>query len=274
MRRGGFSKKQVSLTSCGPMGGERADVTEDAVLGGRLVLRQPRKGHRVGHDAILLAAACSARPGERLIELGAGIGAAGLAVAYRLDALALTMIEIDPVLAALARDNAERNGLAEGTRVVCLDATTSPDVLAAADISAAAADHVLMNPPFNAAHNPSPDRGRRLAHVGTPDTLRRWIETAAWLLRPAGALTLIWRADALDAALAALADDFGAVGILPIYPKPDAPAIRVLVRAVKQSHAPLALLPGLMLTDATGQPTPAAEAVLRAGGLLALARIE
>jgi len=256
------------------MGGERADVTEDAVLGGRLILRQPRKGHRVGHDAILLAAACSVRPRERLIELGAGVGAAGLAVAHRVDALALTMIEIDPVLAALARDNAERNGLAECTRVVCLDATASPEGFAAADISAAAADHVLMNPPFNAAHNPSPDRGRRLAHVGTLDMLRQWIETAARLLRPAGVLTLIWRADALDVVLAALADDFGTVGILPIHPKPDAPAIRVLVRAVKQSRAPLALLPGLVLTDGNGQPTPAAEAVLRAGGLLALAEIQ
>ena len=69
------------------MGVEHADVTEDAVLGGRLVLRQPRKGHRVGHDAILLAAACSARPRERLIELGAGVGAAGLAVARRVNDL-------------------------------------------------------------------------------------------------------------------------------------------------------------------------------------------
>jgi tRNA1(Val) A37 N6-methylase TrmN6 len=256
------------------MGAERADVTEDAVLGGRLILRQPRKGHRVGHDAILLAAACSARPRERLIELGAGVGAAGLAIAHRVDDLALTMIEIDPALAALARENAERNGLAERARVVCLDVAASPEAFAAADISAGAADHVLMNPPFNAAHNPSPDRGRRLAHVGTPDTPRRWVETAAWLLRSGGILTLIWRADALDLVLATLADDFGGLCILPIHPKPDAPAIRVLVRAVKQGRAPLALLPGLVLTDGDGQPTPSAEAVLRAGALLALAKIQ
>ena len=253
------------------MGGERADVTEDAALGGRLILRQPRKGHRVGHDAILLAAACSVRPRERLIELGAGVGAAGLAVAHRVDALALTMIEIDPVLAALARDNAERNGLAECTRVVCLDATASPEGFAAADISAAAADHVLMNPPFNAAHNPSPDRSRRLAHAGTPDMLRQWIETAARLLRPAGVLTLIWRADGLEKVLAALPGEFGAPAILPVHPKPNAAAIRVLVRAVKESGAPLALLPGLLLADEGGRPTREAGAVLREGATLPLA---
>jgi tRNA1(Val) A37 N6-methylase TrmN6 len=253
------------------MGVERADMTEDAVLGGRLVLRQPRKGHRVGHDAILLAAACSARPGEHLIELGAGIGAAGLAVAGRVEGLALTLIEIDPALAELARENAERNALAARTRVVCLDVAASPPAFTAAGITPHAADHVLMNPPFNAAQNPSPDRGRRLAHAGTPDTPRLWVETAARLLRPAGVLTLIWRADALAAVLAALADDFGGIGILPIYPKPAAPAIRVLVRALKESHAPLTLLAGLVLAEANGQPTREAEAVLREGAVLALA---
>jgi tRNA1(Val) A37 N6-methylase TrmN6 len=255
------------------MAAEQAEVTEDAVLGGRLVLHQPRKGHRVGHDAILLAAACSAISCEHLVELGAGVGAAGLAVARRVDDLALTMIEIDPALAALARENAERNGLAERTRVVCLDVTAFPEAFAAEGIAGRSADHVLMNPPFNAAHNPSPDRGRRLAHALMPTTLRQWVGAAAFLLRPAGALTLIWRADGLDAVLAALADGFGGIAVLPIHPKPDVPAIRVLVRAAKDSRAPLALLRGLVLTDGNGQPTPAAEAVLRAGAVLALADI-
>jgi tRNA1(Val) A37 N6-methylase TrmN6 len=253
------------------MGAERADVSEDAVLGGRLILRQPRKGHRVGHDAILLAAACSARAGERLIELGAGVGAAGLAVARRVEGLALTLIEIDPALAELARQNAERNALAARAHILCLDVAASPPAYAAAGISPGAADHVLMNPPFNAAQNPSPDRSRRLAHAGTRETPRLWVETAARLLRPAGVLTLIWRADALAAVLAALGGDFGGIGILPIYPKPDAPAIRVLVRALKGSRAPLALLSGLVLAEANGQPTKEAEAVLRGGALLAIA---
>src|SRR6478672_10491286 len=135
MQRGSFSKRRASRTSSGPMGAERADVTEDAVLGGRLVLRQPRKGHRVGHDAILLAAACSARSRHRVIELGAGVGAAGLAVARRVDDLKLTLVEVDPALAALARENAERNGLAERTCVICLDVTASPADFVAAGLA-------------------------------------------------------------------------------------------------------------------------------------------
>src|ERR1700722_6534182 len=263
MRQGNCSKRPASPARFAVMAAEQADASEDAVLGGRLILRQPRKGHRVGHDAILLAAACSARPRHRLIELGAGVGAAGLAGARRVGDPAATFVEIDPALVALARENAARNGLEGRVRAVCLDVTAPPDVFAAAGLPEGAADHVLMKPPFNAAHNPSPDRGRRLAHAATLVTARQWMEAAAYLLRPAGGLTLIWRADGLEAVLAALADSFGGIAILPIYPKPDAPAIRVLVRAFRASGAPLTLLPGLVLTEGTGKPTQAAEDVLR-----------
>jgi tRNA1(Val) A37 N6-methylase TrmN6 len=254
------------------MAAERAEMSEDAVLGGRLVLRQPLDGHRVGHDAILLAAATSARAGEHVIDLGAGVGATGLAVARRIEGVAVTLVEIDPVLAALAGENAARNGLAERVRTVCLDVAAPAAAFTAAGLAPGAADRVLMNPPFNAPQQqPSPDPGRRLAHSASRDTLDQWVGAAARLLRPAGVITLIWRADALASLLAALAAGFGAVTLLPIHPKPGAPAIRVLARTVKASRAPLSLLPGFILADAAGRPTAQAEAVLRRGALLALA---
>ncbi len=253
------------------MGAEPAHTTEDAVLGGRLVLRQPLKGHRVGHDAMLLAAASSARAGDRVVELGAGIGAAGLAVARRVADLSVTLVEIDAGLVALARENAARNGFVENVRAICLDVAASEAAFAAAGLAVGATDSVLMNPPFNAPQNPSPDRGRRLAYSAADNTLAQWLGTASRLLRPGGAVTLIWRADALDAVLAALSADFGAMAILPIHPKPDTPAIRVLVGAVKTSAAPLSLLPGFYLNDAAGKPTVEAEAVLRGRAVLALA---
>jgi len=253
---------------------ETASVSEDAVLGGRLVLRQPLKGHRVGHDAILLAAACSVRPGGRLVDLGAGVGAAGLAVAKRVAALDVTLVEIDPALTALAHGNAARNGLADRVRSVCLDAMAPASSFDAADLRSGGADHVLMNPPFNTADHVSPDPGRRLAHVAGQDSLTAWTSAAARLLRPGGTLTLIWRADGLDAVLAALrTTGFGAVTALPVHPKPRAAAIRVLVRAVKASNAPFSLLPGLILADAAGRQSAEVEAVLRGGEILPLAEI-
>lgn len=249
------------------------EVSEDAVLGGRLVLRQPLSGHRFGHDAILLAAAVSARAGEHAVDLGAGVGAAGLALARRVEGVAVTLVEVDPVLAALAQENAARNGLAGRVRAVCLDVAAPAAAFAAAGLGAGTAAQVLMNPPFNTARQyPSPDRGRRLAHAGTQGTLRRFMRTATRLLRPQGALTLIWRADGLQSVLAALPVDFGAVTLLPVHAKPGAPAIRVLIRAVKASRAPLSLLGGLVLADAAGQPTAEAQAILRAGAALSLGR--
>jgi tRNA1(Val) A37 N6-methylase TrmN6 len=234
-------------------------------------LRQPREGHRVGHDAILLAAASVARTGEHLVDFGSGVGAVGLAVASRVDRLSVTLVEIDPKLAALAQENILRNGLAERARAVCLDVAAVAAAFAAAQLLPGSADQVVMNPPFHASHNPSPDRGRRLAHSAANDTLVRWLRTASRLLRPGGTVTLIWRADDLARVLAALARGYGAIAVLPVHPKPDAPAIRVVVHAVKSSRAPLSLLPGFVLADAAGRPTAEAEAVLRGGALLALA---
>ena len=247
-----------------------APTSEDALLGGKLTLRQPLRGHRFGHDAVLLAAATPARAGEHAIELGAGVGAAGLALARRVEGLGVTLIELDANLATLARENAARNALADRVRVLCLDVAAPIAQLAAAGLTLDSADHVLMNPPFNAPHNPSPDQARRLAHAASPGSPARWVDSAARLLRSQGVLTLIWRADCLADVLAALTARFGAIAIVPVYPKPGAAAVRVLVSAAKDSQAPLCLLPGLVLTDSNNKPSAQAEAILREGAALVL----
>jgi tRNA1(Val) A37 N6-methylase TrmN6 len=245
-------------------------ASEDAVLGGQLVLRQPLRGHRVGHDAILLAAATSAKSGDHAVDLGAGVGGAGLALARRIEGLNVTLVEVDPVLTELAAGNAQLNGLSDRVRAVCLDVESSAADFIAAALAPGSVTCVLMNPPFNVAQQPSPDHARRLAHAATEATLERWLRTAARLLHADGVVTLIWRADGLADVLAALGKDFGAIAVLPVHPKAGAAAIRVLVRATKGNRAPLALLPGFPLADADGKPTAAAEAVLRKGEALSL----
>ena len=254
---------------------ELLDISEDAVLDGRLRLRQPLTGHRVGHDAILLAAATGGRAGELAIDLGAGVGAAGLALAARVDAIKVVLVEIDEALSRLAGDNARINGLADRVRAVACDAEDT-DALGAGGLPAGSADRVLMNPPFHDArrHNVSPDARRRLAHAGEPGLLARWIASAAFLLKPRGVLTLIWRADEVDDVLQALAGEFGAIAVLEVAPRDGAPAIRVLVRAVKGGTGQPAYRPALILNDAQGRPTAAAEAVLRGGQKLTLVEDE
>jgi tRNA1(Val) A37 N6-methylase TrmN6 len=255
--------------------GQVADTTDDAVLGGRLHLVQQRHGHRIGHDAILLAAATGARTGDHIVDLGAGVGAAGLALATRIPEATLTLVEIDPVLAALAAKNIERNGLDARARVVVLDVTAPSEAFVAAGLEPGSADRVMMNPPFNdpARQNSSPDPQRRAAHIAEPDLLSDWIMAASRLLHSAGTLTLIWRAAGLDKILTTLPPRFGAIAILPVYGRVGEPAIRVIVRASKASRAPLALLPGLALNDAVGRPTVEAERVLRHAETLSLAEI-
>jgi tRNA1(Val) A37 N6-methylase TrmN6 len=246
--------------------GDMLETSEDAVLGGRLRLRQPLRGHRVGHDAILLAAATAGRAGEQVIDLGAGVGAAGLALASRVPGLRVTLVEIDAALCELAAGNARLNNLSD--RVDVLNA----DVEAVTGLTA---DRVLMNPPFHDATraNLSPDPRKRLAYAAPPGLLPRWVAAAARLLKPQGVLTLIWRADALAGVQDALTGVFGDIAVMPVRPRPDAQPIRVLVRALKSGSGAPVSYPALVLNDEQGRPTVAAEAVLRGGAMLKISEI-
>lgn len=238
------------------------DLTEDAFLDGALRLRQPKRGHRAGHDAILLAAAVHARPGDRVVEFGAGIGAAALALARRVPGIDPVLVEIDGVLADIARGNSALNAIP--ANVVTLDVTSSAAAFAQAGLKPDSADAVLMNPPFNPAgrHQSSPDAGRASAHIDSGQTLERWVHAARRILRPKGALTLIWRAQGLGEVLAVLGKGFGGIGVVPVHPGPQSAAIRVLVRTAKGSGAQMELFPPLVLNDEAGLPTPRARRIL------------
>ena len=228
------------------------NFTEDAFLGGQLRLRQPKSGHRAGHDAILLAAATSAKSGDRVADFGAGVGAAGLALATRVAGLKLKLVEIDPKLAELARDNARANNIA--AEVTALDITDSAEAFAAAGLAPDSLDVVLMNPPFNdaARHRASPQKA--LAHVATATTLEDWIHAARRSLKSGGVLTLIWRADGLADVFSGLDRGFGSIAVLPVHGDASGPAIRVIVRATKGGRAPLQIHPALLLNNESGVP--------------------
>jgi tRNA1(Val) A37 N6-methylase TrmN6 len=248
-----------------------SEFTEDGFLGGRLRLRQPRSGHRAGHDAMLLAAATSARPGDRVVDFGAGVGAAGLAVARRVAGIQLVLVEIDAALAHLARDNAVSNAIP--AEVIRLDVTSAADAFSAVGLSPDSADIVLMNPPFNDSvrHRASPDSAREIAHVATATTLASWIHAARRILKSGGVLTLIWRADGLTDVLAALDRGFGSLAILPVHGDASTPAIRVLVRAIKGGKAPTEIHAALMLNDELAVPTKQVQELLAGNGVLPMA---
>jgi tRNA1(Val) A37 N6-methylase TrmN6 len=248
------------------------EVTRDAALGGSLRLTQPKRGHRFGHDAILLAAAVSAKSGERVVEFGAGVGAAGLALMSRVSGIDLTLLEIEPALTALANENISANGFSKSARALTLDVGASEQEFARAHLRSGSFDHVLMNPPFNTATlQASPDALRRRAYAAKDDLLFVWIAGAARLLRSGGVLTLIWRAEGLNDILATSGTEFGSVSILPIHSIEGEEPIRVICRAVKGGKESPRILPGFVLNDRTKKPALAAEAVLREAMPLPLA---
>lgn len=229
------------------------DVTDDALLDGRVRLLQPRRGHRAGTDAVLLAALADARPGERVVDLGSASGAVGLMIAARVAGTALDLLERQPDLVALARENIARNGLTERARACVFDA------FAPAGGQGGAADLVVTNPPwFDGAARASPDPGRRAAHHLDGGDLRTWCAAAAALLRPRGRLWLIHRAESLAELLAALDPVFGTIVVRPVQPKAGSDATRIVVSAVKGGRAPLRLASALVLHEEDGAFTPEA----------------
>ena len=245
-------------------------LVTDAFLGGRLLLRQPADGHRSGTDAVLLAAAAPGDFSGLAIDAGAGVGAAGLALAIARPSARLGLLENDCFLAGLARANLLQNGLLDRGYVVEAD-LLSPASRRAAGLADESAGLVISNPPFldPGRARLSPDPRKQRAHVMSaagPAALAAWIAAAAALVAPGGLMILIHRPDALPVILETLAGRAGGITILPVYPRREAAAARVLVRGKKGSRAPLSIAPPLFLHDGKGFTT-AAEAIHR-GALL------
>jgi tRNA1Val (adenine37-N6)-methyltransferase len=240
-----------------------SDLTQDAFLGGRLMLWQPRRGYRAATDPVFLAAAVPARPGDSVLDLGCGVGTAALCLGTRVPGLDLHGVELQADYADLARRNASEAGLP-------LEVTTGDIAALPPALSGRSFDHVLMNPPFFAegAVLPPADPGRATA-FGEVLPLADWIDAGLRRLKPRGRLAVIHLADRLPEILAALSPRAGAIEVLPLCPRAGRDAGRVIVRARKGVRTPFRLLPGLVIHDGARHEgdgddfTPLAGAVLR-----------
>ena len=236
------------------------DTTEDCVLDGRVRLRQPARGYRAGLDAALLAAACDAAPGARVIEAGCGAGGALLAAAARRPDVRFVGVERDPKALALALENIALNSLGNRVQAVAGDVA-----LRFSGLGLPVFDAAMANPPFfddpDALRGPAAERrGAWMADDG----LEAWLGFLSKAVREGGSLTVIHRADRLADILSALAPKAGSAQVRPVLPFADQPAKRVLVRAIKSGKAPMRLLPALVLHDREGgKHTPQTEAILR-----------
>lgn len=251
------------------VGSRLGEIVEDRLLDGRLLLRQPKRGHRAGSDAILLAAAIPDLGEGPLLDIGAGVGTIGLAAALAQPGLRVVLLERDPDLAALAAGNIGLNHLEERVSAVTGDIAGRA---AALGLSPASFACVAMNPPFYPPreHKASPVPNRRAAHVAE-GALEPWLRAARRLLRPGGRIALIHRAEALAEVLDGLATGFGDVAIRPIHARADRAAIRIVVTAVLGSRKPATFLPAFVLNAPDGGFTPESEALHRGRAGLSMA---
>jgi tRNA1(Val) A37 N6-methylase TrmN6 len=240
-----------------------SDHTCDDLLGGLIRLTQPREGQRASADAVMLAAAVTARPGQRVLELGCGSGVGMLCLAARVPEVTITGIELQADLVTLCAGNIADNHLADRLTVQAGDIRQPLEGLAAGSF-----DHVFANPPyFNATrHRASPHAGRATARSESEEAdLGQWIAALLRYARPGGCITLIHKADRLADLLGGLNGKTGAIRVIPLCSRTGQPAKRVILSAVKGSKAPLILEAGVVLHQPDGQYLPEIEAVLRTG---------
>lgn len=244
-----------------------ASLTQDGFIGGRLSVLQPEKGYRAGIDAVFLAAAVPANPGDSLFEAGIGTGVAALCVAGRVPGVHITGMEVGQRYAMLAEENAKRNNMAQNIRVIHGDVK---DALRR-DLSHLPAhgsfSHAFANPPYHEADKatPSPNLLKAQAHSFGADDLDLWIKVMHTMVTLRGTVTVIYRAEGVGKLLGAMEQRFGDIRVAPLYAREGSVASRVVVQGVKGSKAPLQIYPGLMLHTEGNAFTPEAESILRDG---------
>lgn len=233
------------------------EAEEIHVLNGRVRLLQPHGGFRTSLDSVMLAAACPAGQGDRVLDMGAGVGGAAFCLLARVPDCHVTGVEIQPGYHALAERNIPLND-AEGRIAFALGDVTTHD--------APPFDHAICNPPYldNGDGTAAANAGRRAANAhGDAENLKHWIDAAFRLVRSNGSLTMIHRADRLDRIVLGLGKRFGATEIIPLWPRTGDAAKRVIVRTVKDRRSPCRLHGGIVLHDADGAYTARADAILR-----------
>lgn len=238
------------------------EITEDYLLGGRLLVRQPAQGYRVAIDPIFLAASIDVQENDTILDVGAGVGAASLSLVSRVPNCKVVGLEIQRTNVRLAMENVALNNMRGQVEILWGDLLQPPPRLAGGTFS-----HVMANPPYLEDHraNASSTTHKQVSHAEGHVSLERWARFALLMARPKGTVTFIHRADRLHEILAYFHGKLGDIVIFPLWPGQGKAAKRVLVRGRKSTNGATTLSQGLTLHHPDGRYTEAADNILRNG---------
>jgi len=243
---------------------EKLALTDDAFLGGALHILQPLKGYRAGIDAVLLAA--SLNLGEhkkaRVLDVGSGVGVAGLCIATRCTEASVTLLEKQSVLSGLAHKNVVRNKFESRVHIANCDVLAP---VSTAKVRQHMFDHVISNPPYyddNKIRN-SANSLKAQSNAMPQDALQHWIKFMAQATKPGGSATIVHLAERLPDILKYFTMYFGEICVQPLHPRLNKKASRILLRGIRDSKAPMQISPGVTLHNSKDSFCPEIERVLR-----------
>ncbi|MCT4574803.1 MAG: methyltransferase [Alphaproteobacteria bacterium] len=219
--------------------------TVDAFLGGKIQITQPEKGFRAGSDAVLLAAVAPKCSG-RVLDVGCGVGTASLCFKFHNSKANVMAIDIQDNLIELAKENFELNNF-KNIEVKKVDVNKDkPDYQSF--------NSVITNPPFfKHGHGiKSPNSIKQTANTGEI-SLKKWVDFCFLSLKDKGDFTIIFVADRLSELMFYMEGKFGDINIIPLYPKINCDAKRVIITAKKNTKGVTKMRAGIILHDADGK---------------------
>ena len=243
-------------------------LSQDKFLNGRITLFQPAKGYRAAIDPVLLAAGIPACPGDKVLEIGSGTGAASLCLAARVPNVEVIGLELQLDLVDLANKSVELNSLSHSVTFFQGNLLSPPKCLGEFLF-----DHVMANPPHlnRQKVNPSPNLQKEIAYVEGEAALTDWIKFALQNVRVGGTVTFLHRYDRRDEVVSGLEEGAGGIIVFPLWPKIHGNgAKRVIIQGRKGVKGITKFATGIVLYDDKEKFTNETNRILREGSRLKL----